>query len=214
MPTKRFENLEPEKRETILNAARDEFIKKGYERASLNTIINNAGISKGSLYYYFEDKADLYIQVLINATEILLKDVGEFIPGETPVDFWESIHEFTLKMIRMIKKKPDLVKLTRGISLFSVGYSMPQAFIQYYDIWKSWTQEMLQQGQNIGVVRTDIALDLLINILFGLGEVVDMWVFEHWEEFTDSELEDIARLYVDMIKRIAGVEKETQQEEA
>ena len=34
----------------------------GFENASLNRIIKKAGISKGAMYYYFDDKMDLYIQ--------------------------------------------------------------------------------------------------------------------------------------------------------
>ena len=62
MPTKRFENIDPERKKKILDAARLEFIRNGYDGASLNTIIREAGISKGSLYYYFEDKIDIYIR--------------------------------------------------------------------------------------------------------------------------------------------------------
>ncbi len=64
MPTKRFDKLEPERRTRLLATAREEFIRNGYEGASLNTIVKEAEISKGSLYYYFEDKADLYLTVI------------------------------------------------------------------------------------------------------------------------------------------------------
>ena len=40
----------------LREAAFDEFSKRRYEQASLNDIIKNAGISKGSLYHHFGDK--------------------------------------------------------------------------------------------------------------------------------------------------------------
>jgi len=44
----------------VLDAAEAEFAKRGFSGGSLNTIVREAGISKGSLFQYFDDKADLY----------------------------------------------------------------------------------------------------------------------------------------------------------
>ncbi len=50
--------------EDILRSALQEFSQKSYDEASLNTILKNARISKGSFYYHFKDKKDLYISLL------------------------------------------------------------------------------------------------------------------------------------------------------
>ena len=81
MPTRRFENIDPERREKIINAAIKEFTKSGYEGASLNVIIRDAEISKGSLYYYFEDKTDLYLTVIKYVMEDIFKEVGGIARG-------------------------------------------------------------------------------------------------------------------------------------
>lgn len=60
MPTTTFFNLSKEKQETIFRAAMNEFSRVSYHDASINQIIMNAGISRGSFYMYFTDKADLY----------------------------------------------------------------------------------------------------------------------------------------------------------
>ena len=44
-------------------AALDEFAAHGFHDASLNRVIDAAGISKGSMYYYFDGKEDLYAYV-------------------------------------------------------------------------------------------------------------------------------------------------------
>lgn len=59
MASERFLKLDKEKRERILSAAREEFSSVPYEDASINKIIKNAGISRGSFYTYFDDKEDL-----------------------------------------------------------------------------------------------------------------------------------------------------------
>lgn len=55
-----FENLEPKKQKRILTAAYREFAAQGYEKASTNSIVKEAGIGKGMLFYYFKSKQDLY----------------------------------------------------------------------------------------------------------------------------------------------------------
>lgn len=54
-----FYNLPKEKKERLLNAARKEFTNVSYNEASINKIIKDADISRGSFYTYFDDKSDL-----------------------------------------------------------------------------------------------------------------------------------------------------------
>ena len=59
MPTERFSQLPEEKKKAIRDAAMEECIRVPFEKVSINKIIQNAGISRGSFYTYFEDKRDL-----------------------------------------------------------------------------------------------------------------------------------------------------------
>ena len=56
MPRPRIARLAEDKRTRILEAAAKEFAAAGYENASLNRILEHAGLSKGAAYYYFDDK--------------------------------------------------------------------------------------------------------------------------------------------------------------
>lgn len=64
MPKSTFFNLPEDKRKHIFETALKEFSRHPYEQASLTEIVNNAGIAKGSMYQYFEDKKDLYKYVV------------------------------------------------------------------------------------------------------------------------------------------------------
>ncbi len=64
--------------EQLFDAALAEFIDKGYDRASINTILQNAGMSKGQFYYHFKNKEGLYlalIGVLIERKQAFLATV-------------------------------------------------------------------------------------------------------------------------------------------
>ena len=59
MPTERFYRLPEGKRQAIREAALKEFARVPFEKASINQIIRNADISRGSFYTYFVDKQDV-----------------------------------------------------------------------------------------------------------------------------------------------------------
>lgn len=64
MPSQTFLNLDFNKQRKLLDAAMNEFSRVSYTDASINQIIQNAGISRGSFYTYFIDKDDLFSYLL------------------------------------------------------------------------------------------------------------------------------------------------------
>lgn len=59
MPKETFFNLQEEKKNKIIKAAKDEFERVSIEHASIKNIVEQAGIARGSFYQYFESKEDL-----------------------------------------------------------------------------------------------------------------------------------------------------------
>ncbi|MCX8996887.1 TetR/AcrR family transcriptional regulator [Rhizobiaceae bacterium BDR2-2] len=51
---------DPVKREKILDGARTVFMAQGFDAASMNDIVREAGVSKGTIYVYFENKEQLF----------------------------------------------------------------------------------------------------------------------------------------------------------
>src|SRR6056297_1592353 len=60
MPKKTFYNLPQEKKKRILKGSKEAFSQCHYNEVTIDTIVNNAKISKGSFYQYFHDKDDLF----------------------------------------------------------------------------------------------------------------------------------------------------------
>ena len=48
----------------LLESARQEFIEKGYMKASLRNICKNAGVTTGALYFFFDSKEDLFEEIV------------------------------------------------------------------------------------------------------------------------------------------------------
>ncbi len=52
---------DPAKRRQILEGAQDVFLRMGFDAASMNDITREAGVSKGTIYVYFNSKEDLFV---------------------------------------------------------------------------------------------------------------------------------------------------------
>ena len=112
MPTERFYRLPEAKKQVIRQAAIKEFARVPFEKASINQIIQNADISRGSFYTYFEDKQDVVRYIFEdNARQMqeccereLDKNDGNLF------DMLEWLFEFT---IRKLKESKEMVQLVR-----------------------------------------------------------------------------------------------------
>ena len=77
MPSDTFLRLNDDKKRKLLEASFKEFSLNNFNDASINRIIKEAGISRGSFYMYFVDKKDLYFYLLEQYSEILIDNMKE-----------------------------------------------------------------------------------------------------------------------------------------
>jgi len=108
----KFHNLAYEKRATIINASMQEFTSKGYQLASTNEIVKMAGISKGSLFNYFNNKKDLYLFLIEYGIEVSREIMTEIDFNET--DLLERLKQITIVKLRVIKKYPEVFSFLQG----------------------------------------------------------------------------------------------------
>src|SRR5215470_2225634 len=61
----------PERRQSLLNAARDVFLEKGYANATIDEVVGRAGGSKATVYALFENKEGLFAALVADCAEEL-----------------------------------------------------------------------------------------------------------------------------------------------
>ena len=97
-------------RRRILEAARDVFFRDGFMLANLDEVAHRAGVAKGTLYRYFESKADLYVAVLAENGKRFLdklrKDYGS-------VKFKAAIRAYTKANKHGIAQPPAWVRVPK-----------------------------------------------------------------------------------------------------
>ncbi|UCE86426.1 MAG: TetR/AcrR family transcriptional regulator [Deltaproteobacteria bacterium] len=74
-------------RRRILEAAREVFFRDGFVAANLDEVAQRADVAKGTLYRYFDNKAELYVAVLAHNGEIFEEKLrGSVDPALSPED--------------------------------------------------------------------------------------------------------------------------------
>ncbi|MCH9682400.1 MAG: TetR/AcrR family transcriptional regulator [Deltaproteobacteria bacterium] len=179
MPRPRFERLDAVKRDGILDAAEQEFAAHGYSRASYNRVIEHAGVSKGAMYYYFDDKADLYLTVVRRAFSGVLEAVGEVDETDSPDGFWAQCIMAGERVAAYLGRDPRRAELARGL-MRSLGEA-PPGVREVFDEARVPIQRLLEAGQRAGAVRDDLPIGLLVAMSLSLGEAMDSWISHNWE---------------------------------
>jgi TetR/AcrR family transcriptional regulator len=69
-------------RRRIVDAAREVFFRDGFMEANLDEVAKRAGVAKGTLYRYFDSKAELYVAVLAHNGDIFAAKMRDSVKGE------------------------------------------------------------------------------------------------------------------------------------
>lgn len=102
-----FNNLDDAKQKRILNAALQEFAENGYEQASTNQIVKHAGIGKGMLFYYFNNKKELYQYLIDHAINIMTTKFFSLINMTEP-DLIERLKEIARVKAEYLHENPNV----------------------------------------------------------------------------------------------------------
>lgn len=73
------------KKEEILQAAEEEFARNGYEGANISRIAKRVGVTHVLLYYHFQNKENLF-------TEVLQRKIEQFIQSVLPPEGTDNLH--------------------------------------------------------------------------------------------------------------------------
>lgn len=120
----KFESLQEEKKQRILNAAIEEFAVNGYDKASTNSIVKKANISKGLLFHYFESKKNLFLYIFDYCITNLIEKYYQAKELESE-DIFERFMRMSVKKMKIIQEEPHMNKL-----VFSAFTNMPEELKQ------------------------------------------------------------------------------------
>ncbi len=203
MSRRRLENLDETRQKRLFESAAEEFAEKGFDAASLNRILERSGMSKSSLYYYFDDKADLFTTLIERSLEVLFKHIGgldlDALAAET---FWSDFEDRYRKSLLFVESHGWLVRFG---SMFYSLRSNPQKGAttdRLFQATRTWVGKAITRGQTLGVIRTDLPQSMLIDSTMGLIEALDRWVIAHWNDLSEADKQAIPQKHIGLFRRL------------
>lgn len=175
MPKQTFFNLPAEKRETIINAAVDEFAQYGFENASTNRIVKNSGIAKGSFYQYFEDKQDVFMHLL----SVLEREKMEYFKDRHPPSTNMDTFQYFRWMIKTgMEFSSAYPRMTQAVSrvLLGEGLYYGKNLAQYREKTTQALKAMIQQAIERGEVDTSVDVDLAVMIMETWSNAISTYI--------------------------------------
>lgn len=106
-----FYNLPADKQERIIEVTKKEFLKGSKKKITINTVIEKAGISRGSFYQYFDDKLDLVELV----TDSMINKIIEFIQNELSLNGGD-IFRLPVRIFNLMTEERDKLNTIRALS--------------------------------------------------------------------------------------------------
>jgi AcrR family transcriptional regulator len=204
MPRRRFPRLPPASRRELLSVASRHFASRGFAKASLNEILAEAGISKGSYYYYFEGKDDLFAAVLAAQFDdffarVSFPDLGALRRAE----FWPTVEAFVAQWSKHADASSEIFKI--AVQVTEEQRASP-AFAPVLAKAHAFYRAFLEAGVRLGCIRTDLPLELLVRLLEANDAVLDSLFRARNTRVTAASLDAHVRLVFDTFRRLLSVE--------
>ena len=203
MPLPRFATLAPERRAAILRAAAEEFARAGLEGASYNRIIASSGASKGAMYYYFDNKEDLFLTVVADLAARASAAIGGPGPFTDPAGFWREVRALCVRSMAFFGTDPIVAGLGKRLVTVAPDSPLAPVVASYTGRLEALVADLLGRGQAVGAVRDDLPVAFLAHLLTGVGEAVDRWLLTRWDLLTPSDLAAVPDQIVDLFRRLA-----------
>jgi len=201
-------NVSTERKSQILDAAARVFARLGLDRARMDDIVKESGLSKGALYWYFKSKDDIIVALLVSVFEQELADLRAL--PEDGGSARERLEAFTEQTIANLK---PLVKLMPVLYEFyalalrnkAVRKALKIQFEHYMELMEPLIEQGIQQGEfgPVDVREAAIAAGAIVE-----GTLL-LWVFAPNLVRLDAQLRAGMGLFLDGLSAHVG-EKESQ----
>jgi AcrR family transcriptional regulator len=135
--------------QAIVDVARRLIVQKGVDNTSLADIAKQAGISKGTLYYYYSSKNDLIFDITVQHIDQITSELLQWVENmKTEANLAELLSVVFETMLRAESK--GKLRLYLILEAIMRNDELKQRFVEKYYAWRNMIQEALDSvmGQN------------------------------------------------------------------
>ena len=156
----------------MLQAAFREVYRYGFQSAGIDTILAATNVTKGALYYHFENKEALGYAIIEEIVAKLTRDRW-MLPLQQSKD--KDAVDTLIGVVRAIPHRPRDVK--GGCPLVNLAQEMSQLDEQFrkrleriFQAWREGIAMVLRRGQSQGTVRRDLVPEETASFLIAMVE--------------------------------------------
>ena len=155
MPKETFFNLSEEKQEKVIRSAISEFMKHGFEKANVGNIAKNAGVAKGSMYQYFENKKELFIYSVHWTVGVFInKNSKEIINGN--ISIFDYFYQSSGMVLQQIREERELTVFMQDVFLGKYHDLVDESIKAMLDASNDMLMALIREGKKNGSIRKDI----------------------------------------------------------
>lgn len=204
---KEFKNIH-----RLIDSAIREFSSNSYKEASLNRIIDEAEVSKGSFYFHFRDKKELYIYIFkivaFKKMEFISRHERRIAEKIAKSDIFEVLKEYSRVGFEFMAEYPQYHKL--GSMFFKEKSSDIYEEVKNMFTAKSddIIKPLIDMAIDKGEIRNDLSRDFIVKVLNGLIDSFDDIFDLDYENIDMKRITAIYSDYIDFIKNGLGAKKE------
>ncbi len=139
--------LQQERRNKILTAAANYFSKVHFHEADMDQIARDAGVGKGTLYRYFQNKDDLYARSIEHQLELALQYIHE--QAEKAPDLVGYLENIITSAVEYFVDNPiafNMVLLSNSARIETIAQVVASVRKKYFRNFDRRFQEGIEQG--------------------------------------------------------------------
>lgn len=184
------------KKNSILASATKVFAKEGYDNASVDEIALQANVAKGTFYYHFKSKEDLFISLISAGTDKLSEQMSDAADKYlNPIDKVGVIVESQYKFF---SENNDLCRVLLS-EIWRFESKWKQKYEPKRDKYIYAMEQTIIQGQHNNVFDKDINPKLASIAIFGLTATSALDQIVIGEKITTKTIEMIKKLAINSL---------------
>jgi AcrR family transcriptional regulator len=165
-----------ERPQEILEAAFVEFSRNGYAMTTLDRVAEHAGVTKGTIYVYFENKEHLFICMVREVTKAALDTVHEMLETHegTTADLLRAQFSFIYQHIVEDRRRREVLRM-----LIAEAPRFPELADRYHQEILRPCLDMLRQAIRRGMDRGEFRKSAIVDlpqIVIAPIALLDLWM--------------------------------------
>lgn len=160
---------DPAKREQIIEGAKRVFMSVGFDAASMNDITREAGVSKGTIYVYFENKEDLFGALIERERNRVVQNIKHALDEREPID--EALFDFGMTLTQHLTADHTIRAMRMVLGVIDRMPGLARRFFvstpeSGYTVLKAYLDRRMEQG-GLTIADTELAARQFIEMAMG-----------------------------------------------